>query len=152
MSLLSWHIVSWLAKRCPVTAVLFKSVFSGSLMVRWSYSIQHSKDLIFWSVWFSYYSSISSLVGSFTFSFHSLMLLWCGMLFTLFFCPLFTVISVWLLIFLVLCYVLSGCVSLVLFPVGTLFNCSLWVYVLFCCVWFSNCFRMSSTGSVILCV
>ena len=56
------------------------------------------------------------------------MLLWSGMLFTLPFCSLFTVIFPWLWLGPVLCCELS-CVSLVLFPVGTLFNCSLLVYV-----------------------
>ena len=67
------------------------------------------------------------------------------------FYPLFTFTFLWLWLFLVLCCMFSCYVSHVLVPAGTLFNCSLWVYVICWCVWFSNCFRMSSTGSVILC-
>ena len=68
------------------------------------------------------------------FSFGSLMLSLSDMLFTLSFCPLFTVILLWLWLFLVWCCVLPRQVSLVLFPIETLFNCTLLVYVLFCCV------------------
>ena len=75
-----------------------------------------------WFQWFNmlvcqvYYSSMSSSGVSIIFSFGSLMLLLSGMLLTVSFCPLLTVIFVWLLLFLVFCCVLSCGVSLVLFP------------------------------------
>ena len=78
----------------------------------------------------------------------SIVLPWSGMSFMLSFYSLFTVIFPWLWLCPLSCCVLSCCMSLVLFPVGGLHYCSLLVYVLFCCVRFSNHFRMSSTGSI----
>ena len=47
---------------------------------------------------------------------------------------------------------LCCCVLLLLFSVWMLFNWSLWMWVLFICVWFSICFRMSSRRSVTMCL
>ena len=65
---------------------------------------------------------------------------------------LFIVNFYFYLVILTLSCVLSCYVSLVLSPVGTLFHCLLLVFVLYCSIWFSNCFRMSSKGSIFLCL
>ena len=106
------------------------SVCSSWFMVSQSHNMQCSFNLIGLSVLFIILAYLV-MVWAELFSFASLMLLWCGMLFSLSFCPLHSVIFLWLWLFLVLCCALSCCVSFVQFPVGTLFNCPLWMYVLF---------------------
>ena len=99
----------------------------------------------------SYYSSISSWDESITFHilFHNVALKW-HVIYT--FCSLFLVIFPWSWLCPALCHLLSCYVSFVLFLFGTLFNCSLQLPFFFCCVCFSNYFRMASAGCIFLCL
>ena len=75
-----------------------------------------------------------------------------AMLFTLSFCPLFTLLFIWQILSLGFVVMLFCCVSLVWVPFWVFSNCSLWVYVWFIGVCFSICFKMSSEGSVPRCL
>ena len=90
-------------------------------------------------VWVSLFSLCSSIF------------LWRGTLFIQSFCSFFILPFVWLTLFLLLFDVPSCSVLLTLFAVQ-IFNWSLLVWALFICVCFSVCFRMSSRGSVTVCL